>query len=182
MPKVALSPGRSALYCPKCETHLSKYKERDFLSEYDVTCSKCGNRMSEYDIAVSVIPTSEKFLRVGAVRESLWYHSTSRENWHDNVPDDVPIYLGTRAAAKARRSHTRTELRDEEAFLYTLKLKRNVPILRSVTADDYLNDHYTYPKYAHQVVRYVNMFESVGSISLITRRDHFEIVKCVPAD
>lgn len=179
MPKVALSPGRSALYCPKCNTHLSKYKERKFLSEYEVVCSTCSNHMSEYDITVAVIPTSEKFLRVGAVRESLWYHSTSRKDWDDNVPDDVPIYLGTRAAANQRRNHTRNRRRDDEAFLYTLKLKRNVPILRSVTIDDYLDDRYTDRKHAHQVVRYVNLFESVGSISLITRRDHFEVVKCV---
>lgn len=60
-------------------------------------------------------------------------------------------------------------------WMYKIKLKKGAPILRKVLEDDYCNPDTGEYK---EVVRYVNMFESVGSISLVSDPEYLEVIDC----
>lgn len=179
MAKVATAKGRSALFCPKCKNYFSKSQEQTFRSVYVMTCSFCHTVATEYDVEVHVIPSSVKHLKVGMVRDSYWWHSTSVPRWDRQVPSDLPIHLGTKNAAMRRWNDTGADAK-VRGRLYKMKLAPKVPILRKVVIDDHIDGQYLEDEYSDTVVRYVNLFESIGSISLITRRDHFEIVDSFP--
>lgn len=142
-------------------------------------CTKCDIGLDEFDVKVKVLPSSAKFLKIGPVRESFWYHSTRTEGWdekHHKFTD--PIYLGTRNSAMRRFNDLRTMTPQPNSlgWLYKVKLKPGVKIHRSVLKDDHL-DHTT-AEYEDRLVRYVNVFESIGSISLITHPGDFQIIDC----
>ena len=142
-------------------------------------CVTCDRTLSEFDVEVHVIPSSAKYLRVGMVRDSYWWHSTTVPRWSRQVPSDIPIKLGTKASAMTRWNDTGGDY-EMKGRLYKVKLAPKVPILRKVVRDDHVDDQYLGDWYSDTVVRYVNLFESIGSISLITRRDHFEVVESFP--
>ena len=179
MAKVATAKGRSALFCPNCKNYFSKSQEQTFRSVYSMRCETCERTLSEFDVEVHVIPSSVKHLKVGAVRDSYWWHSTSFPRWSREVPSDLPIHLGTKNAAMRRWNDTGGDA-GVKGRLYKVKLAPKVPILRKVVQDDHIDDQYLGNWYSDTVVRYVNLFESIGSISLITRRDHFEVVESFP--
>lgn len=179
MPSIHVETAKSPLYCLKCGTHCSKYAENKFLHHLIVECRKCGWSADEYGLGVKVLPTSGEFLRVGPTRDSYWYHSTHVEGWAEKYTEfSDPIYLGTRVAAIRRfkdlASDPKVRRPSGKGWLYKMKLKPKVKIHRSVLSDDHVNP--SSAEFDDRVVRYVNLFESVGSISLITRPEHFNII------
>ena len=181
MPKVAPDNRRSTLVCSVCNMYLSKYQEGKFRTEYFADCQFCGAELEAGGLNVHVKPSSAKFLRVDNVRSSYWYHATYVEDWTNEVPSDLALHIGTWQSAKRRWDDINSGLTYRHTgSMYKLKLKPNVPILRSVVLDDYVDDAHVGAEFADKVVRYVNLFESTGSISLITRREHFDVIGCTP--
>ena len=181
MPKVAPDNRRSTLACSVCNMYLSKYQEDKFRCEYFADCRSCGARLNPVDLNVHVKPSSAKFLRVDNVRSSYWYHATYVEDWANEVPSDLALHIGTWQSANRRWMDVNSGgQKFHDGNMYKLKLKPGVPILRSVVLDDHLDDTYIGSEHAGKVVRYVNMFESTGSISLIVRREHFDVIGCTP--
>ena len=177
MPKVATSPGRSTIMCSGCNQYISKYQESAFRRMLRVDCANCGITLDECNMEVHMLPTSAKFKRVQEVRKSEWYHATAVENWFEEVPDDVPIHIGTSAAAMMRwRDINSSSKRPEAGWLYRLRIKPSIPIMRGFGPDDYIDSTYLDSRYSDRVIRYVNIVESVGSVSLLTRKHHFEVV------
>lgn len=180
MPSVHKEIKKSPLYCLACKTHASKYSQNQFLRSLVVYCQKCDQYNDESEVGVKVVPSSAQYIKIAPTRQSYWYHSTYVDRWGEKYTEfGDPIYLGTRNAAIRRYKDLASDptFTKESGWLYKVKLKPRVKIHRYVLDDDHLMP--STAEFQDRVVRYVNLFESVGSISLVTRADQFDIVDVV---
>lgn len=161
-------------------------------------CAQCKRRITVYSAGLRVLNDSAPHMDAQKVREDLWYHTTTTAHWIEQLiegetadrdflvrmeqnPDldtTVMVHLGTVDAALDRAGH-RTAF--ETVYMYVVRLKPGVEIAQVVKEDT--ND--SCPNYAGfcerdgystEVTRYVNMYESPGSISLLANRKSFEVV------
>lgn len=170
---MASKRGRS-LTCGHCGRYLSREEVETFHTFLSTECRGCKRSLYEKHINPHILKSSHRYLDPDVVLQSNWWHSTRKENWHDVVPGDVTVHVGTHHAARQRAKHTGAPaIRNSPVFLYKLRLKPNVKVNKSVYRDTSDNSRNAGK---NRVTRYVNIYESPGSMSLIARRDDLEVV------
>lgn len=179
MPLIHTETNKSPLYCKYCKQHLSKYQERQVSTTYQFKCRYCNVIRTEFQVAAKVAPSSVRHMKIGAVRDSMWYHATKNSNWHEDKDGfDNPVYIGTRSAANRRWSDlTSGSTRPFKYWMYKVRLKDGVKIHPRVLMDDYVSSG-TVQKAHSSAVRFVNLFESPGSISIALPGEFIEIIDC----
>lgn len=190
---------QSAFVCLGCDEPLSKTWERMLTKGFDSYQCVCEEESMVDELDVHVLPSSFQFLDAGITRETVWYHSTKVENWAEEVSKlrptficgsnemlSVPyIHVGTLDAAMARFEDTNSE----SGWLYEIRIKDEAVLAGEVYEDR--NDWEQWvrtgffegvleDKKQCDVLRYVNRWESVGSISLIMDPRFMEVVKVSP--
>jgi predicted RNA-binding Zn-ribbon protein involved in translation (DUF1610 family) len=183
--------GYTGYGCPFCGTFYTA-AQRDFQQSNNYQpCYECGEDFDCESSLIGVTQEAVKFFDDDTVRETEWYHATIRENWHEgavqgrNVNDEFDerfstiVHLGTLEAAMTRiqffslhnsKSGLPTNF---QWIIHKVKLDSDVPIHAAVMDDDVIDE----PKFVFQAqrsqnyesngaTRYVNRFESEGSISL----------------
>lgn len=166
------NPNR-AVHCLKCGERIGNAVVALYLQEPGtfVKCQSCltvvaaASVASQVGIVVAPNPDSQTFLAVDKANVSkiLWYHTSSVANWDKAIQSsDGPdrVHLGSERAAADRAA----QLLDRP-YLYVLEVSSESSI------DDELhqeseNDFQVEAGKADDVVRYLNMYEDSGSVSL----------------
>lgn len=186
--KVACNrPGdETAVFCRKCKRFLTKEAEKslrkiDGISYY--TCDRHEGR--EFDNVGDYYMHHEslKYLDERVVREETWYHVSVKSDL-DETNCEFKFYVGTKQAAIERILELDVDPND--VTFYEAKLKPASKINNNIVDDDGIFDGMEPQELVQQhdellktgeVYRYVNMFESPGSMSLVGKRKDFELKK-----
>lgn len=198
-------PGTTGLRCRSCNNYLSK-KVVDSIEEQNskiITCNSCytsftwntnadyrGVFLPPYKVEIK---TEEAHLLVSTddVYSQTWYHSTQIENWATEIKKaETFVHFGTKEAALERLQLNNDWNKDNlEGEIYELRLKRSATISSTIHDDDnkfpeLLGEGRDEPHRIskNKVSRYVNQWESPGSVSLIGNLDDFEIVRVIPGN
>lgn len=162
-----LPPGeRGGPRCPFCNRRVSK-DTRDILSRLLPAMCSCGERFSLDEANIPVLRRCADLLTdTSKIFTRRWYHGTSLDDWHTGVllaPFTPLVHIGTRYAALERGKSL------SRLFLYTIKVDAGATVHPEIFPDyndldgDVDTDRYD----GYSVVRYINRWESPGSISLL---------------
>lgn len=195
MPMESAAVGFSAFRCDNCGTHITKQQEMDSPIWHEVPlveCSLCEGEVQPG--SVTVIPSSAHLLQVDAVKDTVWYHATYVDNWFEKIStgqgmeqedgDFLYIHVGCEQASRdiALHKYFSAYGEDLDVFLYQVKLKANTELSSRV-----VNDNETWRDFTSvtdetraaiggDAVRYLNRWESPGSISLLVDARQLEFV------
>jgi hypothetical protein len=167
--KKQVKAGRSTVRCPYCKMPVTRWQKQKLLEQGSIFCQNLsceGYLFGLEDADIAVLPGSAKFFDTDAVRPATWYHATYMENWMGTVLTNDHCYLpilhiGTRQSALDRAKH------QGYSYLYSIKVDEDATINPTVVDDatdgwdEYAED------YQYGITRYVNRWESPGSISLL---------------
>lgn len=142
----------------------------------------------------SVLSSALPFFDDKYAKKSAWFHATTNPNWHETVTTATPIpfvHVGTRRAA-LHRSYQMSRIetwKKDPWFLYKLELTPDAPLHPEVNSD---HNEYAPRFVGHfdendmkrmsysSVTRYINDYESIGSISLIADPRFLKVVSMEP--
>lgn len=197
----AADPGMSGIKCGECHAPFTAEEYNKALggANFDeLQCTNCKEitySVDSFDVVVS--PESIPMVEDENVRTATWFHATTVENWHEVVsgegdPDmnwedhtgkgdtTIMVHIGSKAAAEDR---ARVDFYDEEWFLHEITLNDGVEIAPVIMPDEETK----VPERAYQcegrdysaagVTRYLNAYESPGSISLLVNPHAITVVK-----
>lgn len=176
-------PGKSGLFCGSC--HYVFPNDSDFaITRKDTACPECANECSGYDVGVALRVDSKKFLNKQEVLDTKWFHTSTYENWEATVGHQAAegrdyVHLGTKDAARERNEIVAVNIDDDPLYIYEIEIDRSSSIEDKVYYEDPF-DNRDLPKVQGSnssdvtkasdepgITRYVNHFESPGSISLV---------------
>ena len=204
MPWDLAPEGYSGAYCGDCGSFFTD-DDVDTASESSpLTCSACGEVSDQGVLPSAVRYNDRRLFSKSAVRKDTWYHITVRKNWVGDITEEQDVdyqpfvHLGSKEAALTRM---KALVEDEvyagkngetQYYCYEVRIKPQAPIADAVLPDDNeiapampveMNYNYTGDGYeAYGVSRYVNEFESHGSISLLAHPSSFEVIESYPVD
>lgn len=166
--------------CPRCETLLTVAQTISVQKWWpNVKCRECNNLLDIYSVKVDLLPSCERFLTDETVLKTQWHHSTYRKDWHNDVlnsPEYPIVHLGTYQAAEARARDIQDRPVWEMKYRFVVRLKKDATIDPEVLEDvDEWDD--SAALYNYDVTRYVNRFESPGSVSLLAKPDAFTVIR-----
>lgn len=167
--KKEVKAGRSTVRCPYCKMGVTRAQKQKLLEQGSIYCMNLscdGYLFGLEDADIAVLPGSAKFFDANAVRSASWYHATYMEDWmgavFSNAVEDFPIlHIGTRNAALDRAKH------QGYSYLYRIKVDEDTTIHPQVVDDATTSWDDLAVNYPHGITRYVNRWESPGSISLL---------------
>ena len=169
------------LRCPACSELLTSAQHKALRSwTSEVECSRCGmSRMNIYDVDVDIQKGCEKYLDDDVVRKVKWHHTTNAYDWLDQVQNawEKPIvHVGTFQAAMARSRDIKGNTVRTSRYRHVVRISEDATIDPVVQEDqDYWMN--SWEEYKFDVTRYVNRFESPGSISLLVNPNFLEFVE-----
>lgn len=136
----------------------------------------------EFPFIIGVLRQTTQFFDITQTRNTLWYHATEVSNWHQKVSESKNpfVHLGTQTAAMDRIADLQEwNMQQNLAYLHEITLDPNALIADLVFADNDVDamSAQDFKRKGWDGVRYVNEWESVGSISLIMDSRKFLSVK-----
>lgn len=176
----------SVFACPSCSVTLDKEEELR-LREWDVSPCKCGHELSleDEESALLVLPESAPLLEKEEVTQRSWFHATYNQNWLEEVSESaVYVHVGSRDSALERAAtlyFKKNFRKPGQFFLWEVTVKQETVIADDVMRDD--SDWYykvtscTEKHLGGDAQRYLNKFESPGSISMLIDPRLIEVVK-----
>lgn len=190
--------GKSAAFCFDCKGFFENELVRDYsIQVFD--CPNCGSATVRDLWGVGIAQSSLKFLDADTTLRSSWFHGTVKKDWHKEITGtekrgDTPmVHLGTLEAAidRARDLSSEHDIPISDFVVHEIKMKDSMQLSENVVFDEMDNapalvkdwhtgefDHYN----LFGSTRYVNIYESIGSISLLSNPHHFDIVNTNSAD
>lgn len=183
-----LNPERddSVFACPDCFKSLSKDEEQG-LREWDSVWCQCGRDIwiEDKDISLMVLPSSSPLLYKDEVKQRTWFHTTTVPDWLSIVTGiEAYVHLGSFEAAMERATDKDFNLKRKNAgqcFRWELALRPETMVADGVMQDDnqwlkYVTDC-SRKHLGGDVQRYLNKYESAGSISLLADPRMVEVVR-----
>lgn len=195
MPQCAVDAGLSPFRCGRCEHYLSGDEVRFsqiWEAEPLLKCQRCADGFQKGSVAV--LPSSEFLLDASNALSVSWFHATCVEDWFEKVTtgqgmekeagEFLYVHVGTESASReiAEDKYFRNPREGERIFLYELHLSSGALLSPSL-----LNDGETWWDFSSvtertaealggDAVRYLNRWESPGSISLLVDARQLEFV------
>lgn len=162
--------GLSCVRCNHCNTYLTVHEARVMLHSYIHKHTHCGATVNiDLDTTCAIDPRCVRLLTSpSAVYYTTFYHCTKNPKWEElqefSTADRPAVHIGTREAAMDRYSENLANM-GYDFFLYTLRVRTRSKICRDIWFDDnfWPEDAANLPG----VVRYINRYESPGSVSLL---------------
>lgn len=189
---IPMGEAESAFACSLCFAPLSKADQIDLCDgEADdmlneVECPACGDYFDITGVEVRVHPDTSNLLDMKTALEAEWYHVSWSANWHNSIlqEEDIPyVHAGNRQSAVERYEGL---YKGCKAYLYKFKIAPSANLTPTVFDD--LNDWpqtVSYPmgmpsQQGRTVdgFRYINRWESPGSVSLMIDPQHIIDVSC----
>ena len=178
----------SPVRCMECDSYItSEQEDYIFRSRFieDDACHMCGMDLFEESVVTDIHPDSEYLLDIQNAKDEVWYHATDREDWmgdllEDKNPEDdsVPlVHIGTLAAASYIMAQ-KYACFTETIYLYRVRLSPD-----AVIDVDLYEDENLWPERTNDIgcfadaFRYVNRWESTGSISMLVDPEHLIVEK-----
>jgi hypothetical protein len=180
--ELTTNPNRS-ISCPECGLRLGNALVALQFEEPGMTagCTNCKAEVdtifnSNYPI-VDLNPDSPTYAAVlpENVSKILWYHWTSNSDWHEEAfGESGPgrIHLGSERAAADR---SLSVANGHKGYLYVLEVTPEVTVDEELHREE-SNDFTVQDTNEFGAVRYTNMYEDTGSISLAIRPKHVKVV------
>lgn len=181
----AMGPEDAAPYvCPSCHVTVTQAQKKRLISGELVTCS-CGEKFETESADLKVLPTSAPLMSEEFAKDAIWYHATVVPNWHEAVSEaGVYVHAGSRAAALERAADKffpyGQKITDRTIYLWKLSINSD-----AVVASDILSDENQWPTWVTgctqkhlggDVQRYLNRWESPGSISVLADPRAFNVI------
>lgn len=175
---VPLAPqGKAALMC-QCGEFATYEQEDQAVREHFYLCSSCGKHVF-LGRHSGIKEDALTFYDTDVTLNSHWYHATASEDWFNAITNANPlpmVHIGTKFAAESRARVMRDSIphRGKQWWIYQLSIKPGTDIAPLVLDDfngdapetsDQAEQHLLYAE--NGVTRYLNRYESVGSISLL---------------
>lgn len=205
MKQSASNNGLSPFSCAHCGEHTSKLMETQMRSAHNARVDEspfrcaCGESISVADSTLTVIPSSAPLLDDENVKSVTWFHATNVYNWLEEVSFDYGeededmlrpyVHLGSKEAALELAKWKYLEENDDENDMFYLwQVTLNV---EAVLADFVLEDNndwfYEVTDSAREAlganaVRYLNKWESAGSLSLLADPRYLTAVRVDEVD
>lgn len=189
-PADAASPFRCSgckeYYFPDGVFHNYEHGANEFVHlEREVVCPtpECAGYITDVDLLVR--HDSKEFLNVGGCFDATWYHATDRGfQWRSKLmmPDEFGeitfAHMGTFDAAMDRYRQTNYSWLAKEFVMHEIKILDHAEFYPAV-GEDRLTWEMNIPphKSPPPITRYLNRYESPGSISLLADPRLFEVVK-----
>lgn len=175
--------GKSGIICRDCG---EPFTVRDALrfetSDEPTMISGCGHFVDIADyIGLDNVALQHSALPlINKSTETTWFHATRKDSWYDKVlENDVMIHAGDLASATSRGNYLAQGPRRRSDFLvYELRVRDGVKANNYIILDD--NDWETNLVNPDQINPYFNMYENIGSISILTHPSLVEVVDINP--
>lgn len=189
---VAPEGATSSAQCIMCEGFYPEDWQR-FEAKFrvNIPCG-CGSRTSNRFSTIYISQDSAHLLEPDKAKSEVWYHVTSMENWHETLLDTeinpvTPlVHVGTLKAALERMEYFVANHWDEQSYhLYAVTLKEGARLDPNIYDDEdkwpsEVGYSILFRKYS--TFRYVNKFESPGSISLLADPRDFTVQSAMKFD
>lgn len=174
------------VYCPKCNRSPTPTQVRDLIGNEFADCA-CGARYDLDTIKVDIQPGHPSYRFIQSKEEVLkatWYHATDKENWLEEVEDygdGVPfeVHMGTESAAFDRGicNYALHDKHGEGFILYEVELDPDSQISDELVKDE---NKMSFGKDGADVVRYLNLWEDMASVSLAVKPEKVRIKSSRP--
>lgn len=198
MKPAAFNGNLSSFACSHCGKHSTKSMEIHMRSAHNAVYRQsepflcpCGKNISIADSTLTIVPSSAPLLNDETVRGITWFHATNVYNWLEEVnfedDDDMRrpyVHLGSKEAALELAKWKYLEDNDDDNDMFYLwQVTLNVD---AVLADGVLEDNNdwfyevtgsTRGALGADAVRYLNKWESAGSISLLADPRYLSAVR-----
>lgn len=194
MDQMAHESNLSPFVCVRCNAHIDKRLELQirrehnaFFGEKSARCS-CGAGISVEESLLTVVPSSSPMINARTAKNTTWFHATNIYNWLEEVTmiDECRpyVHLGTKEAALELAKWKYLEDNDDDNpifYLWEVTITDGAVLSDAILEDD--NDWFyevtdsTRNAIDGDVVRYLNKWESVGSISLLADPRHISSVR-----
>jgi hypothetical protein len=168
--------------CPDCSQQLSSFQASYILDiSHAVDCFSCGKAIDLYNVNLTVPPSKSTYAAYEKenVYKMTWYHSTTSDDWTDYLEKDGGFYahLGGLQASFDRQLAEGSD----SFWVYEVKVEEEATIYDEVAEDENENYSTAYSPggnnpLSHDVVRYVNKWEDMASISLVANSNKVRIL------
>lgn len=170
--------------CQQCGEPLGSFGARAMISEEYAECD-CGfdNDLEKLQITLTPKNPSYKFLDKNEVKKATWYHATDKDNWLEEIEvhdekdssEHFLAHIGTEAAAFDRAITNYAPHRDWQKlfYIYEVALAEDATIADEIPQDENKDSSL---KSESDVVRYINRWEDMASISLAVRSNKLRII------
>ena len=176
--------------CQNCGAEIAAQLAAEILDPNIVSeCAKCGNDLDIETISVEV--SKNKSTYPAFVKENVygmvWYHSTNVDNWEETLNEGEGFYahLGSSQASLDRQiaeKYSQPSSPKEGFWLFEVEIDPSSKIDDEVRPDD--NEDYnayeysdTYQRIESDVVRYINRYEDMASISLVAISNKIKVLR-----
>lgn len=205
MKQEAFNDGLSPFACSHCGKHPTKGMEIQMRYSHNARVQgspfhcACGKDMSVASSTLTILPPSAPLLSGETVKTVTWYHATNVYNWLEEVSFDYGdededmlrpyVHLGSKEAALELAKWKYLEENDDDNDMFYLwQVTLNV---EAVLSDAILEDNndwfYEVTDSARKAlgadaVRYLNKWESAGSLSLLADPRYLTAVRVDEVD
>lgn len=167
------------IYCPHCGRGPNHLQAKELIGNEYAYC-ECGGRYDLGDVKVELKPDhpSYKFIQdKNEVLKATWYHATDDENWLSEIRDEgVPFeaHMGTEAAAFDRgiTNYALHGSYGQGFMLYEVELDPESNVSDEVARDE---NNSLLTESDADVVRYLNLWEDMASVSLAVKPEKVRI-------
>ena len=191
MSQAAFDKNLSPFACVHCGAHSTKQMEIQMRKSHNAwvqgspfTCDNCGNSISIIESSLTVLPSSVPMLEKDNIKTTTWFHATNIYNWLEEVSFDYGdedddmirpyVHVGSKDAALELGKWKYLEENDnDDDMFYLWEVTLNV---EAILADGILEDRDEWldevtdtarKALGADAIRYLNKWESSGSISLL---------------
>ena len=205
MKQTAFDARLSPFACSHCGAHTSKLMETHMRCAHNAWVNgspfrcACGESISVADSTLTIIPASAPLLTDENVKSITWFHATNVYNWLEEVSFDYGdededmlrpyVHLGSKEAALELAKWKYLEENDDDNDMFYLwQVTLNVEaVLADVILEDNNDWFYEVTDSARKslgadAVRYLNKWESAGSISLLADPRYLTAVRVDDVD
>ena len=179
--EVAAGINVDGITCASCGRNLNSFEAATILNEMnDVSCP-CGELVDLYSVAVKVGESKDTYPAYidENVYAMTWYHSTLVEDWEDKLSaGEFSAHVGSLQASFDRQiaENYSGSTAGRGFWLYELQVAPEASLSPEVEKDE--NQSYVPSRGKGEewnIVRYVNKWEDMASLSLAVRSDKLQV-------
>lgn len=166
--------------CGYCKHVFSGYDSSIINVSEVMGCPNCGLSVRKADCDILVRPSSERYRDLDAVMSSSWFHFTFVDDWFNVVTGKgqltPAVHVGTFDAAVERGRDAINYYDTPTNDLYEIRFKPGTKFDDLIHSDKENRWEERASDLPYDAARYVNKYESPGSISIICDPRVLEVV------
>jgi hypothetical protein len=161
-----------------CYTCFGPMTDDSTESGFSANCANCNEEVEEASDAGPLLKRSEvMFFSDDETKRASWYHSSDSPDWEERIADGTitSVHAGSLNAAEDRV--TGLGRKNDTTWVYELRIKPEASVDPNIFNDDPVNESaWKKQEDKSDVVRYMNLYEDSGSISVLLNSSQVEVV------